>query len=834
MHFYQSSSDEALRRLSSSDGGLSAAEVQRRQKRYGLNIIKIQSEPLWRIILEPFLDIFMLVLLIAAIISLWHGEAIDAIIIFVIAAISAVIFYIQRFSTDRVLRSLSRHDAQKVDVHRVNRTTRIDASQLVPGDVVSLAEGEKVPADIRLIRSANLRVDEAQLTGESLPISKQTDALTGSKEMYEQTNMLFQGSFVVSGTGTGVVVATGNQTEFGNLAMLSKRESTQSPVQRKIDTLITRVIAAVSAIALVAFGLSLLRGMDVLESLRFVMALAVSAVPESLPIAISVVLVLGMRRMAAKKALVHQMRAIETIGVITTIATDKTGTLTKNKLTVQQTWTPDEATENIDRIIGLVVNRAHAKSHDPLDIALNEYARKQSASPRHAPVRDLPFSQAHAMSATIWHHGQQFRLYVKGAPEAILAACRVSARTKKRAQQMLDEMTARGYRVIGLATGELDEAIDSFDQLGKLTFAGFVAVADVLRPEAPRAIRAALKAGVSVRMITGDHFETAYQIGRELGMVENRDEVFDCRDMAKLSDEQLDGIVTKTKVFSRVIPEQKYRLLTILKKHHITAMTGDGVNDVPALTNAHVGVAMGSGSHIAKDAGDIILLNDNFKTIIDAMREGRTIIANIRRMLFYLLSTNTGELITMLGALLIGIKTPLEPVQILWVNLVTDTSMVIPLGLEPGEKQAMNRSPENPDAPILSHQMIWRMVIVAATMSVMALAVYIFFEKHYGHDYAQTLAFISLVVSQWANAFNARSDSESIFTRLRVMNASFYAGISLSVMLQLLVFFGPLGTILHVTPINFWHGALIGLTSFIIPITTCEIHKWRGRRNDHV
>ena len=834
MHFYQSSSDEALRRLSSSDSGLSATEVQRRQKRYGLNIIKVQSEPLWRIILEPFLDIFMLVLLIAAIISLWHGEAIDAIIIFVIAAISAVIFYIQRFSTDRVLRSLSRHDAQKVDVHRVNRTTRIDASQLVPGDVVSLAEGEKVPADIRLIRSANLRVDEAQLTGESLPISKQTDALTGTKEMYEQTNMLFQGSFVVSGTGTGVVVATGNQTEFGNLAMLSKRESTQSPVQRKIDTLITRVIAAVSAIALVAFGLSLLRGMDVLESLRFVMALAVSAVPESLPIAISVVLVLGMRRMAAKKALVYQMRAIETIGVITTIATDKTGTLTKNKLTVQQTWTPDEATENIDRIIGLVVNRAHAKSHDPLDIALNEYARKQSASPRHAPVRDLPFSQAHAMSATIWHHGQQFRLYVKGAPEAILAACRVSARTKKRAQQMLDEMTARGYRVIGLATGELDEAIDSFDQLGKLTFAGFVAVADVLRPEAPRAIRAALKAGVSVRMITGDHFETAYQIGRELGMVENRDEVFDCRDMAKLSDEQLDGIVTKTKVFSRVIPEQKYRLLTILKKHHITAMTGDGVNDVPALTNAHVGVAMGSGSHIAKDAGDIILLNDNFKTIIDAMREGRTIIANIRRMLFYLLSTNTGELITMLGALLIGIKTPLEPVQILWVNLVTDTSMVIPLGLEPGEKQAMNRPPERPDAPILSRQMIWRMVIVAATMSVIALAVYIFFEKHYGHDYAQTLAFISLVVSQWANAFNARSDSESIFTRLKVMNASFYAGISLSVMLQLLVFFGPLGTILHVTPINFWHGALIGLTSFIIPITTCEIHKWRGRRNDHV
>ena len=831
MLFYQSSISEVLRQLNTSEHGLSSSEGQRRLRHYGPNLIKVQSEPLWKIILEPFLDVFMLILLVAAIISLWHGEAIDAIIIFVIAIVSAIIFYVQRFSTDRVLRSLSRHDAQKVDVHRVNRTVRIDAHQLVPGDVVSLAEGEKVPADMRVIRCTNLRVDEAQLTGESLPIAKQTSVLDGKKEMYEQTNMLFQGSFVISGTGTGVVIATGNQTEFGNLAMLSKRQSTQSPVQRKIDTLITRVIAAVSAIALVAFGLSLLRGMDLLESIRFVMALAVSAIPESLPIAISVVLVLGMRRMAAKKALVHQMRAIETIGVITTIATDKTGTLTKNKLTVQQTWGASDTTK-IAQIIGLVVNHGRSKSHDPLDIALADYARSQRAMPRHRPLAELPFSQAQAMSATIWQTQNSYQLYIKGAPEAILAACRTSVRSRTRALQVLSQLTAQGYRVIGLASYQTTQQPDDLAQLqGKpLTFEGFVAVADVLRPEAPRAIRAALKAGVSVRMITGDHFETAYQIGRELGMVENRDEVFDCRNMAKLSDDQLDAIVAKTKVFSRVIPEQKYRLLTILKKHHITAMTGDGVNDVPALTNAHVGVAMGSGSHIAKDAGDIILLNDNFKTIIDAMREGRTIIANIGRMLFYLLSTNTGELITMLGALLIGIKTPLEPVQILWVNLVTDTSMVIPLGLEPGEKQAMNRPPERPDAPILSHQMIWRMVIVAATMSVMALAVYIFFEKHYGHDYAQTLAFISLVVSQWANAFNARSDSESIFSRLRVMNASFYAGISLSVMLQLLVFFGPLGTILHITPVQAWHGLVISVASFIIPIITCEAHKrWQNR-----
>lgn len=259
-------------------------------------------------------------------------------------------------------------------------------------------------------------------------------------------------------------------------------------------------------------------------------------------------------------------------------------------------------------------------------------------------------------------------------------------------------------------------------------------------------------------------------------------------------------------------------------------MTGDGVNDVPALTNAHIGIAMGSGSQIAKDAGGIILLDDNFKTIIDAMREGRIVIANVRRMLFYLLSTNAGELITMIGALLIGIKTPLEPVQILWVNLVTDTSMVIPLGLEPGEKHTMKRKPKSPDEPILSRMLIQRMIIVAVTMAALTLVVYVYFERHYAHTYAQTAAFLVLIVSQWANAFNARSSYDSVFTRIKVMNKSFYVGLLISVALQLLAFFGPLGDILHLTRIDLWHITLLSLIGFIIPILTCEIHKWYYRR----
>lgn len=830
MHFYDISLDETLKKLQTTEKGLRLKEVKNRQKKFGLNIIKITSDPLWKKILEPFLDVFTLVLAVAAGISLWHGETIDAVIIIIIIAISATIFYIQRFSTDRVLRSLSEKSVQKVDVMRSGTAVSVDASSLVPGDIVSLSEGEKIPADMRLIRSANCRVDESQLTGESLPIAKNPETLQAKAEIYEQTNMLFQGSFVVSGTATGVVVTTGNNTEFGNLASLSKRQTSQSPVQQKIDKLITRIIAAVSAVSVVAFGLSLLRGMDFVESLRFVMALAVSAVPESLPIAISVVLVLGMRRMAAKNALVHQMRAIETIGVITTIATDKTGTLTKNKLTVQETWTPEKETK-INDIIAHAINRGSTKSHDPLDIALDDFTRKNNHHANGSPVQELPFNQEMSMSANVWHYGKEYRVFLKGAPEHILQACKVSATIKKRAMKKLDDFASKGQRVIGLASCTSATPVTDFTNLinQKIHFEGFVAVADVLRPEASRAIKSALAAGVSVRMITGDHFETAYQIGRELGMVETRDEVFDCRQMNELSDEELAPVVERTKVFSRVIPEQKYRLLTILKKHNITAMTGDGVNDVPALSNAHIGVAMGSGSHVAKDAGDIILLDDNFKTIIDAMKEGRAIIANIRRMLFYLLATNAGEMITMLGALLIGIKTPLEPVQILWVNLVTDTSMVIPLGLEPGEKGIMSQPPKKPDAPILGSVMIWRMIIVAATMSALALAIYIFFERHYGHDYAQTMAFISLVVSQWANAFNARSDSESLLTRLKVMNRSFYAGLALSATLQLLVFFGPLGSVLHIAPVELWHMITISLIAFILPLITCEAHKWWRR-----
>lgn len=834
MPYYTKTVRQTLKELNSSELGLPVSEAEERLRLHGLNAIKVHGEPLWRKLIEPFANIFMLVLFIAALISFSHGAYLDATIILVIMAASAAIYYIQRFSTERILRTLRRRDAQKVETLRDEKMVEIDASMLVPGDIISLHEGEKIPADARIISIRSLRVDESQLTGESEPIDKEIEALSGEKEVYEQSNMLFQGSFIVAGEATAIVTATGNETEFGQLAALSQNVDTDSPVQKKIDKLVSQIIAVVAAVAIAAFFLSTSRGMDITSSLQFVIALSVSAVPESLPVAISIVLVLGMRRMAAKKALVRTMRSIETIGVVTTIATDKTGTLTKNQLTVQAVWHPQHAHAHLGRTMLFASNLSGHKYLDPLDTAFLLYADEKGIDqPRQAPLLGLPFDQSVAMSGNLWHKGSEYELMVKGSPESVLVHCDLTENEHEQATAELHKLTGNGYRVIALAHTDLKKPITELNDLKKshrLTFDGFVAVADVLRPEAKRAIDKALSAGVTVRMITGDHFETAYHISRQLGMVTSREQVFDARHMNVMSDEQLDAVIENIRVFSRVTPEHKYRILALLKKHNITAMTGDGVNDVPALTNAHVGVAMGSGAQIAKDAGDIILIDDNFKGIVDAMSEGRTIYANIRRMLLYLLATNTGEVLTTLGALVIGLPIPLIPVQILWVNLVTDTALVIPLGLEPGESYTMRRRPNRPNAPILGKFLISRIVLTALTMCLLTLGLYAYYSASYGEDYSRTIAFSALVVMQWANAIAMRSDDEPIIKRLRVWNGKFFFGLFAAIILQLLALFGPLGPVLHVAPVGLLDLIMTSFVAFIVPIALIEFHKYLGRR----
>lgn len=828
MLYYTKTVQQVLKTLDVTPKGLSATEAEKRRKIYGPNSIKIASEPLWRKLIEPFANIFIGVLLAAVVISLLQGAFTDGMIILAIILISAVIYYIQRFSTERVLRALHKRNPHKVEALRGGQQMILDASQLVPGDIILLHEGEKIPADARLLDIDSLRVDESQLTGESQPVEKQTDKLPKNAEVYEQTNMLFQGSFVISGEASAVIVATGNTTEFGRLAALTPEVDIQGPIQKKIDLLISRIIIAAAAIGVVAFGLSLLRDMAVGESLRFVIALAVSAVPEGLPIAISVILVLGMRRMAAKKALIRNMRAIETLGALTVIATDKTGTLTKNQLAVEATWQPDGA-DHLSKTLGQAINQKGNTMYDPLDGAMHRYAAKNKIQlSRNLPIEGFPFSHQTSMSGNLWHHGNVYELAIKGAPEAVLTRSDLSENEREAATAQLHRLSSSGYRVIALAHTSLKKPISDLGKLPRATrleFDGFIGVADALRPEAIQAIKTATRAGVEIRMITGDHFETAFHIAKQLGMVTSQKQVFDSRRMNVMSDKELGAAIQEVRVFSRVTPERKYRLLTLLKKRHITAMTGDGVNDVPALTAAHVGIAMGSGAGIAKDAGDMILLDNNFKNIIEAMREGRAIIANIRRMLYYLLTTSAGEVLAMVGALIIGIPLPLLPVQILWVNLVTDTALVIPLGLEPGESAQMKSAPQKPSAPILSRHIIIRILLVAVVMAATILVVYLYFHATHDHAYAQTVAFSTLVVMQWSNAFCARSEHDPIHLRLRVINPKFYIGLAVAFALQMLVFFTPAGVFLHVTPVAIGDLVATGVIAFMLPILVTEIHK---------
>lgn len=832
MDFSQAHLDAVLAEVGSRETGLTSAEAAARVRRDGPNEVAVRSEPMWRILLEPFWNVFSAVLLVAVVISVWQQAFFDAAVILGILLISAVIGYVQRFSTDRILRALRRTDPQTVTVIRDGLRAAVPAPELAVGDVVILAEGDKVPADLRIIHAENTRVDESLLTGESDAVGKSAQAVDGAYEPYQQSDMLFSGSFLIGGQARAVVVRTGNATEFGRIAEMSASgRSGTSPVQRKIDRLITALVAVVGAVAAVAFVLALLRGIDAVDALRYVIALAVSAVPEGLPVAISVILALGMRRMARQSALVRSMRAIETIGVITTIATDKTGTLTENRLRVREVWAPPsgERDPKVEIACSVVAHEGHTA--DPLDRALTELAADDDTVTR-PPVATLPFDQEATMSGAVHSREGALVLSAKGAPEAILARCALSAHSRAEIAQTLARMTEGGARVLAVAATAVPTAITSFAHApaSGWRFAALVAVSDPLRASAAEAIADAQGAGVTVRMITGDHADTAFAIARQLGLTSSREQVLDSRGLRGLSDDDLADTVSRSRVFARVTPENKFRLLTALERTEVAAMTGDGVNDVPALARADVGVAMGSGSQIAKDAADIVLLDDNFASIVRAMREGRIIFANLRRMLYYLLSTSLAEVILALGALTAGLSLPLAPVQILWINLVTDTTMVIPLGLEPGERDVMRRRPVPPRAPILPAGLIGMTVVMAIVMGASALLCFALSSALVGAAAAQTLTFIALVAMQWGNALNARGTRESLFARLRVRSPAFWVGLAIAVALQILAVFGPLQPLLHIAPLPWPTLVTVALAGFLISLVAAEIYKGAARR----
>lgn len=838
--YYNQTTKEVLAQFhSNAERGLTSKEVAQRQLQYGKNTLKMVETPLWRKLLEPFMDFFMLILLVAMLLSLLQQNWIEAITILVIIVLDAVIYYIQQFSTDRILDSLKRSTIHTVTVLRDGAEVALEATELVPGDIVVLREGDRVPADGRIVSESGLLTNEAMLTGESDAIAKDAKAISGNKKVYEQRNMVFSGSFVVTGIGKFVVTATGNNTEYGRIASLASSLDKESPIKSKMDKLVGQIAIVVLIIAAIVLVIQLLDGIPLLEALEFTLAMSVSAVPEGLPIAISIILALCAARMARKQALIRELRAIESIGIVTTIASDKTGTLTENRLDLKESWSPEFGLRAFRNRLActaladatLMNDDRPSLAIDPLDTCILNYVRDNNYQLCSDDlIHSYAFDQSVKMSGNLFRDKTgQLELRLKGAPETILSHARLSQARLTAAYNKLNELAGKGYKVVAIASGKINREINELHRLTKddhLTFEGFIAVADTLRPGVSSAIKQAARMGVKTKMVTGDHAGTAFAIGREAGLARDFSQVLDCSNLSNINDDDLIDAVKDTTIFARVTPEDKYRILSAMKATEICAMTGDGVNDVPALVGAHVGIAMGDSPSIVQDAGDIVLLDNNFKNITEAIKESRTVLANIRRMLGYLLATNAGEVLTMLGALLISGGQMLTPIQILWINLVTDSLMVVPIGLEPPEQGVLRQKPAPKDAPILPIEMIGRMVLVACVMGLGTIATYYLASWLLGDlQQANTLAFTALVVMQWANAVSVRGLYESAWQRLKVPHRAFHFAMGAAVILQLLALFSPFGKIVNVVAVPLSALAITAASAFIIPLGIFELYK---------
>lgn len=826
-HLYNLEIHQVLEELASSREGLSSQEAAQRLETYGRNELSASKPPLWRRIIEPFTSYFVIVIIVAAIISLFERKWFEAIIISIIIIVNACIYYFQQFSASRALKSLMAHDRQKVSTLRDNETVDVFSEELVPGDVIHITEGMKVPADGRLIDSNHIQADESLLTGESLPVHKHAGAISGIKEVYDQENMLFRGTYVKGGAGLMLITGTANDTQIGTINTLAANaDSGKTPIQEKIDTLTKRILYAVAVCTTLVFLLALARGIELEEAMRFTLSLAVSAVPEGLPVAMTLVLLLSARRMARKNALVKKISAMETMGAITFIATDKTGTITQNKLSVAELFNGHSDQETFLRGIKASLNGDGSYTQDPLDKLLHKAADVKVPS-TWKRVKEFPFNQQLRLSATVWQHGSGYELYVKGAPEQVLHHCKSTNNT---VDETLEGFTNKGYRTIGFASKKLTAVPKELNRsaLSDMTFGGFVGLSDQIRPRVARAIKEAKAAGIKVVMLTGDHVKTAGYIASQVGISDDDDQIADSKILATEDMEAIRKSLRQKRVFGRVLPEHKYSLLKALRGHEITAMTGDGVNDIPALVQADAGLAMGSGTDAAKDASEIVLIDDNFETIVSAVRSGRTVLANIRKMVSYLLSTSGGEVLTMLTALALNIPLPVTAIMVLWVNLVTDGFTVIPLGLSPAEKHHMQQPPRDPRAPLLDWVLLTRTILLAVTMAVVMISVFRYFLPH-GQTYAQTATFLSLIVIQWANAFNMNFEFRSWAYNFIAPNGKLLLAIGASIIINIVVFMTPVRDSFGLESLRAHDAILAICVPIIAAFVVSDIHKLIAR-----
>ncbi|NLK64529.1 MAG: cation-translocating P-type ATPase [Tissierellia bacterium] len=890
MEWYNKGKNEILKELNTNLSiGLSEEEAKRRIETYGKNQLEAQAKKSFLSkFAAQFADFLIIILLIAAGVSAFVGEKEDAIIILAIVVINAALGIYQEGKAEKSVEALQKLSAPNAKVVRGGNLTVIPASDIVPGDLVVLEAGDIIPADLRLFESSNLKIEEASLTGESVPVEKDAKAkIVGTVGIGDRHNMCFSSTIVTYGRGKGVVTSTGHNTEIGNIAVkIQTYDEEDTPLQIKLNQLGKVLGTLTIAICIIVFIVGMYQKRQALNMLLTSISLAVAAIPEGLPAIVTIVLAIGMNRMAGKNAIVKKLLAVETLGATSVICSDKTGTLTQNEMTVVKAYVDDRVLDvegigyepkgnvklkgrsiginslpNLRNLvsIGTLSNDAQLDNStgtykiigDPTEGAILAFAGKLGQTSEqlnmiYPRIAELPFDSGRKMMTTFHSDYIEGKVvsFTKGAPDIVISKCgkiAINGRIVDFNKELKDKVLSVNTKFARSALRVLSAAYKVWDRLPEqlsfeqvesdMIFVGLVGMIDPPRSEVKESIAHCRQAGIETVMITGDYKETAYAIAKELGMVENEGQAIMGEDLNNYSDEELKEIVKKIKVYARVSPEHKVRIVTALKENgHITSMTGDGVNDALALKKADIGVAMGiTGTDVAKNTADLILTDDNFATIVNAVEEGRTIFSNIKKFVFFLLSCNIGEILLVFISIILGWEVPLLPIQLLWLNLVTDSFPAMALGVESAEPGIMKQSPRSTKEAILDKEMLGGIVFQALAISFASLLSYYWAMKMYGTGrgliHARSVVFTTLILSELLRAFSSRSQNYTLFrigffTNIRMIQAVFA-----SFMLTIVVLYIPaLNEVFDVVALTILDWQLITAFSFI-PLLVGELYK---------
>lgn len=878
--WYKKTEQEVIEELNTDrKSGLNDSEVNRRIKKYGKNEFKEEKKKgLLKMIFEQINDVMIYILIAAAVASASLGEVSDAIIIGIVITLNAVIGIIQERKAEEAIKELKKLSSPKSLVKRNGKVVEVPTNKIVPGDIVVLEAGRMVPADLRLIDEASLKIEESSLTGESVPVEKDSEIDLSGKEdvaLGDQRNMAFMSTVVTYGRGEGVVVGTAMDTEMGKIAdLLGKTVDEKTPLQKRLAD-IGKVLGIIALIiSAVIFGLGVIQGRDIFDMLFTAISLAVAAIPEGLPAIVTIVLAMGVQKMIKRNAIIRKLPAVETLGSVNIVCSDKTGTLTQNKMTVTKIYTNEEikSVENIDtqnesenmllKAMVLCNDATYTEKNqtgDPTEVALlvmgeNNGLKKEEAEKQFKRLNEVPFESDRKMMTTINEINGEYFVFTKGAIDNLLKAStkiNVNGEEKELTEDIkrdilnaAEKMSSQALRVLGAAYKKTDNKKGTREDFeNDLVYTGLVGMIDPPREEVKASINKCHNAGIKTIMITGDHKKTAFAIAKELGIAEREEQSISGVEIDKLSEKELSNRIKDLRVFARVSPEHKVKIVNAFRDNgNVVSMTGDGVNDAPSLKAADIGVSMGiTGTDVAKSASDMILTDDNFSTIEHAIEEGRNIYKNIKKTILFLLSCNFGEIIAIFLAVLFKWPTPLIPIHILWVNLITDSFPALALGVDPGDPDVMKEKPRDPKESIFQGYklslFINGLIIGGLTLFAFVYGIRNFmgitdFNQIIPSDipgnaliHAQTMAFIVLSFSQLVHSLNLRSFEKSIFKKGLFTNKYLIGAILLGIVLQAIIVSVPfLEEIFNVSSLNITDWSIVlGLS--IVPLIINEIVK---------